>query len=119
MTSILIIDDDDLVREMLCFILKEAGYEVLEASDGEKGLNIYREKPTDIIIIDLIMPGKEGIETIMELQRDFSGVKIIAISGGGRLDSETYLNMAKKFGVQTLSKPIDRNELFEVVRKLH
>ncbi len=119
MTSILIIDDDDFVREMLRFMLEQAGYEVFEASDGEMGLNIYRERPMDLIITDLIMPEKEGIETIIEFKRDFPEVKIIAISGGGMIDSETYLNMAKKFGVQTLSKPIDRNELLETVRKLH
>ncbi len=61
MTSILIIDDDDSVREMLRFILEQAGYEIFEASDGEIGINIYREKPTDIIITDLIMPGKDVI----------------------------------------------------------
>jgi YesN/AraC family two-component response regulator len=83
MANILIIDDDQQILNMLSQILKRAGYGVVEALDGKQGLKLYRENPTDLIITDIIMPEKEGLETIMELQRDFPDVKIIAISGGG------------------------------------
>jgi len=119
MAKILIIDDDNQFREMLRRMLEKEGYDIKEASDGAKGISIYREEPTDIVITDLIMDGKEGIETIRELREDFPDVKIIAISGGGLLKAENYLKIAEKFGVlQTMTKPFDRKELFETVREL-
>jgi CheY-like chemotaxis protein len=90
MALILIIDDDNQFRAMLREMLERTGYEFLEASDGKEGLKLYRENPTD-----LIMPEKEGIETIIELRRDFPDVKIIAISGGGQIDAEQYLSRLK------------------------
>ena len=119
MANILIIDDDQQILNMLSQILKRAGYEVVEALDGKQGLKLYRENPTDLIITDIIMPEKEGIETIMELQRDFPDVKIIAISGGGHILSENYLYMARVLGVQrTFAKPIARDELLKAVSEL-
>ncbi|MBL7178351.1 MAG: response regulator [Desulfobacteraceae bacterium] len=119
MARILIIDDDPQILNMLGQTLEREGYEVIGAPDGKEGLRLYRENPTDLIIADLIMPEKEGIETIMELRRDFPDVKIIAISGGGRLDPEQYLSMAKSFGAQyTFAKPVAREELLNAVREL-
>ena len=119
MANIIIIEDDVQLRKMLRQMLEREGYEILEASDGTEGIKIYREKPTDIVITDMIMDGKEGVETIIELKREFPDVKIIAISGGGRLNPEVYLDMAHKLGVlQTLTKPFDRKELLETVRKI-
>ncbi len=119
MARILIIDDDEQLLAMLRQMLEREGYEILEASDGKEGLRRFRENPTDLIITDLIMPEKEGIETIMELRRDFPDVKIIAISGGGRVDPWQYLSIAKSFGVQyTFAKPIERKELLNAVREL-
>lgn len=119
MDHILIIDDDDQFRAMLYEMLERSGYEVTEASDGKEGIKFYRENPTDLIITDLIMPEKEGIETIQELKQDFSDVKIIAISGGGRVGPEDYLQLAKMLGAQrTLTKPVDRDELLKVVEEL-
>lgn len=94
MPLILIIDDDDQIREMLRQMLERAGYEVTDAPNGKVAMKLYREQPADLIITDLIMPGKEGIETIIELRRDFPEVKIIAISGGGRIAPRDYLAMA-------------------------
>ena len=119
MALILIIDDDNQFRAMLREMLERTGYEVVEASDGKEGIKLYREKATDLIITDLIMPEKEGIETIMELCRDFPDVKIIAISGGGRIDPEQYLSMAKSFGAQySFAKPVEREELLQAVEEL-
>ena len=119
MASILIIDDDPQILVMLGQILEREGYEVVEASNGKEGLKLYRENPTDLVITDLIMPEKEGIETIMELRRNFQDVKIIAISGGGQIDAEQYLSMAQKLGVEkTFAKPVVRAELLKVLRGL-
>jgi len=119
MALILIIEDDNQFRAMLREMFERTGYEVVEASDGKEGLKLYREKATDLIITDLLMPEKEGFETIIELRRDLPDVKIIAISGGGRIDSGQYLSMAKSFGAQyTFAKPVDREELLQAVEEL-
>ena len=119
MASILIIDDEEQIRTSLYSLLEDSGYEVTSASDGGEGLKLYHEKPTDLIITDLIMPGKEGIETIMELKRISPEVKIIAISGGGRNDPENYLHLAKQLGAQrTIAKPFGGEELLKTVREL-
>lgn len=119
MARILIIDDDVHILRMLRQTLERKGYEVIEASNGKEGIRLYREEPADLIITDLIMPEKEGIETIKELRRDFPQLKIIAISGGGRIGPEVYLSMAKKLGaMRTFIKPIAREELLEAVREL-
>lgn len=119
MPLILIIDDDNQVRGMLRQTLERAGYDVLDAPNGKEGIKLYRQDPADLVITDLIMPEKEGIETIIELRRDFPAVKIIAISGGGRNDPEEYLHMAKTLGAQrTFTKPFERKELLEAVREL-
>ncbi len=119
MKRILVIDDDVQVRQMLKQILERAGYEVVDATDGAEGIKLYRDEPTDLIITDIIMPEKEGIETIMELKRDFPDVKIIAISGGGRVDPGHYLEIARRLGVdRTFTKPFDRAELLEAIQQL-
>jgi len=119
MARILVVDDDKEVREMLRQMLERAGYEVVDACDGNVALKLYREQPTDLIITDLIMPNKEGIETIMELRRDFPDVKIIAISGGGRIGPKDYLSSAKMLGARRiLAKPLDRPKLLKAIEEL-
>jgi CheY-like chemotaxis protein len=119
MAKILIIDDDDQFRTMLRQLLERNGYEIKEASGGKEGIKLYRESPTDLIITDLIMPGKDGIETIQEFKKDFPDIKIIAISGGGRLGPQDYLHLAKLLGAQlTLAKPIDLPELLKAINEL-
>jgi len=119
MPNILIIDDDNQFRTMLRKMVERNGYEVIEASDGKEGIKLYRKNPTDLIITDLIMPEKDGIETIQELRKDFPDVKIIAISGGGRLGPHDYLHLAKMLGAQrTLTKPIELPELLRNIKEL-
>ncbi len=119
MSTILVIDDEDQVRTMLQQALEREGYQVLDARDGKEGIKLFKENKTDLIITDLIMPDKEGLETITELRRDFPEVKIIAISGGGHVDPESYLTIAKKMGAsRTLPKPFDLEELLAAVREL-
>jgi len=117
--SILVIDDDESIRVLLRAILEREGYRIVEAPDGDKGIRIFSENPTDLVITDLIMPEKEGIETIRDLRREFPGVKIIAVSGGGRIGPESYLKMAKGVGaLRTLSKPFDRTMLLKAVEEV-
>jgi CheY-like chemotaxis protein len=119
MANILIIDDDDQFRTMLRQLLERNGYETKEASGGKEGITLYRESPADLVITDLIMPGKDGIETIQEFKKDFPDIKIIAISGGGRLGPQDYLHIAKMLGAQkTLTKPIELPELLKAIEEL-
>ena len=116
---ILIIEDNSYFRGMLRKMFEREGYEVLEAVDGIEGIRRYREKQPDVTITDLIMPNKEGIETIRELMAEFPEVKVIAISGGGLNEPEPYLHIAEKLGVKhTFIKPIETRELLAAVREL-
>lgn len=117
MTQILVIDDEAMVRDMLRQTLERAGYDVLEAPEGEMGLRLFYAHRPALIITDILMPGREGIETIRELHKKAPEAKIIAISGGGRVSKQDFLPVAQLFGaVQTLAKPFERHELLEVVQ---
>ena len=119
MERILIIDDEQQIRSMLRLMLERDGYEVVEAPDGIEGIKTYRQNPADLIITDLIMPNKDGIGMIIELQKEFPDVKIIAMSGGGLNKPEGYLKGAKKLGAAcTLTKPIDREKMLRAVKNV-
>ena len=117
MARILVIDDEELVRFTLRQILQKAGHEVVEATNGKNGIEVFKQSPVDLIITDIIMPQKEGIETIVELRRDYPDVGIIAISGGGRTRTTNYLELAQTFGARhILRKPFGRHELLDAVQ---
>ncbi|MCU0821020.1 MAG: response regulator [Spirochaetes bacterium] len=120
MARILVIDDDEYICKSLQRILEKDGYEVKLAEDGEAGLDMVSKEIPDLIIIDIVMPVKEGIETINVLLKKYPGIKIIAMSGGGqRLDARQYLDLAYKFGVRaTIKKPYERGEILELVKKV-
>jgi YesN/AraC family two-component response regulator len=87
------------------------------ARNGDSALRLARAAPVDLIITDIFMPGKEGIETIMEIRRDLPAVKIIAMSGGGHTGELNYLRDAVQLGaVRTLLKPFGNAEILEAVR---
>ena len=119
MAHILIIDDDVKFLKMFRQMLERAGYEVVTAPNGKVGTKLFREDPTELIITDIFMPEKEGIETIIELKREFPTVKIIAISGGGRKGNFKYLEAVEALGATcSFSKPFERQEMLEAIRKL-
>ena len=116
MTEILLIDDDAGFREMLHEMLEREGLTVYSAADGAEGIKIFKKEKIDLVITDIIMPEKEGLETILELRKDAPQVKIIAISGGGRSQPGDYLRTAKYFGAfKTLSKPFSKLEILEAI----
>ena len=119
MSRILIIDDDDdQFRTMLQITLEEAGYEMRTAENGKKGLESLRERAPDLVVTDLVMPEKEGIETIGVLRRDFPDVKIIAVSGGGRVGPESYLKLAEQMGAaRSFPKPLEMTEFLDAIRE--
>ncbi len=119
MADILVIDDDEDFRDMLCRLLTRDGHTVVACGDGKKGVDLFRQNPLSLVITDLIMPDQEGIETIIQLRREFPAVKIIAISGGGRVTPEIYLNLAASLGaLKTFTKPFDTGEFLAAVRAL-
>jgi len=119
MAHILVIDDDAMICDLLRRTLERAGYRVTEAHDGQMALNAHKASPADLVITDMIMPGMEGIQTIMEFRRLNPALKIIAMSGGGMGKSTDYLNMAKKFGAfHTLGKPFTIEKITKLVAEV-
>ncbi len=119
METILIIDDCGPFREMLRDILADAGFIVVEADNGLDAVGLYRKNEASLAIVDLIIPEKEGIETLSELRQAFPDARLIAISGGGCLGAQEFLNKAREAGVShTFSKPFDLNEMVGTVRNL-
>lgn len=119
MPRILLVDDDPQVRMMLRMLLEDSGYEVEEAGNGLSALKAFSDRHADLIIIDLIMPEKEGLDTIMELKEDSRPVKIIAVSGGGRIAPMGYLDVAQKLGAdRVFAKPVDGDELLQAIEEL-
>ena len=119
MAKILLVDDDQQVRNMLKLTLERAGHAIVEADNGNIAVQKFQRNDIDLVITDIVMPEKEGIETIMELRSLDPAVKIIAISGGGRINPDDYLNWARRFGVRhTFKKPVDRAQLLEAINEL-
>jgi DNA-binding response OmpR family regulator len=119
MKRILVIEDDNVLRETIIEILSNENYKVSGAQNGEEGINIQNIEKFDLIITDILMPNKDGLEVIMNVRKNFPQTKIIAISGGGRVLAKDYLSIAEKFGSnEIIEKPFDISELLNKVSKL-
>ncbi len=119
MTTILLIDDEPLILDFMTKALERAGYSILAESDGVAGIDCFQRENVDLVITDLVMPEKEGIQTIRELLAIRPDLKIIAISGGGVVPSDLYLGIAEKFGAKkVLNKPFLHNELLFAVQEV-
>ena len=117
--KILLIEDLRTERTIIKRWLEQEGYDVIEASDGNEGILLYKTHEPDLVITDLVMPDKEGIETIIELQKDYPSVKIFAISGAGLKSAGDYLPLAEKIGaLRSFIKPIDKFELMDAVQEV-
>lgn len=120
MNCILVIDDDSYVRRCIVDILDQSGYSVMEAENGKIGLDLFNKSNVDMVIVDLFMPEKEGIETIIELRKGSPNLKILAISGGipGH-GPDHFLHIAQKLGAdRSLDKPFNMWQLLEAVQNL-
>lgn len=117
MARILVIDDEQLARFTIREILESAGHEVVEAKNGVEGISLQKSRSFDLVITDIIMPEKEGVETVMELLRDSPALPIIAISGGGRTRNLDFLKIAEQRGAKKiLPKPFSEEELLDAVK---
>ena len=105
---ILVIEDHDDTRDVLDILLRTEGYEVTLAGDGQDGLDKYRQRPADIVLVDVFMPRKNGLDTIRELMRDFPDAVCIAMSADGDPLRRNALEFAREAGARlTLRKPIE------------
>jgi YesN/AraC family two-component response regulator len=115
MATILIIDDEEIIRVLLRSALEAEGYEVTEAANGRKGLELYRQRPTNLVITDIVMPELNGLDMLLELTREFLHAKVIAISGAE--EEKNVLDVAKLLGArQTFRKPFSIPHLLGAVR---
>jgi len=104
---------------MLALFLRTAGFEVSVAEDGEAALKILAALAVDLVVLDLIMPGKEGLETLMALRKSGRNPKVVAVSGGAKIVSSDFLPVAKKLGADAILKKPFRNEvLLETITEL-
>jgi len=118
MARILVIDDEDRIRRMLRAALEMEGHEVLEARQGEEALRLHRVAPVELVITDILMPEKDGLEVIMALRRDAPELKVIAMSGGGRFMQTDALHMAEPLGAfASLRKPFELDAMIETVKR--
>jgi len=119
MAGILIVEDEKELREMLKLSFLKRKYSVLEAENGKDAIVHFRPSVTDLVVTDLIMPEEDGLKVIMKLKELKPSIKIIAISGGGKVGPASYLNLAKALGADaTFSKPFSINELIQRVEEL-
>ena len=119
MSTILLIEDDADLRRLLTKVLERENYKVLEAENGLEAMHILDLQIPDLVVTDLIMPDQDGIGTINLLKKNHPAIKIIAISGGGRMLSEDYLKIAGMLGAHhTFKKPFDNKEFVLKVKEL-
>jgi CheY-like chemotaxis protein len=118
-SSILIVDDEPGIRELLGMILEAAGHSVLTAEDGVEAPKIMASQDVDIVITDLLMPERDGLEFITEIRSKYPKVKIIAMSGGGHIARDSYLRIAKNFGAHyLLEKPFSQTGVLSAIGKV-
>jgi DNA-binding response OmpR family regulator len=119
MAPILVIDDDPQINSLLQEVLEFEGYQVITAQRAIEGLQYLEATTFDLVITDVLMPDKEGLETIREMRQRFPQTKIIAISGGLTKSGVDVLELAKRLGANSvLSKPFDVQDLIKSVRQL-
>ncbi len=119
MSVVLVVDDDQDIREMLCQVMMSQGYTVIEAENGEQALQMVECHDPDLVITDIVMPRKEGLELISELKTNNPSLKVIAFSGGGKASPENYLAFAKGMGADAVfSKPVPIAQLQVKVMEL-
>jgi CheY-like chemotaxis protein len=114
--SILVVDDEPGIRELLCLMLEGAGHTVVSAEDGVQAPKVLAAQPIQVVITDLLMPERDGLEFITEVRKKFPAIRIIAMSGGGHIARDSYLRIAKNFGAHVLlEKPFSQSGVLGAV----
>jgi DNA-binding response OmpR family regulator len=113
---ICIVDDDELVRAKLALDLKAMGFDTIEIEDSREVRGILATQPVDTVVVDIVMPEKDGVELIAEIRKGWPHVRIVAVSAGGRVGPKLYLEIARQMGANAcLSKPVELARLREAV----
>ena len=116
---VLLVEDSPELLNYMGDLVASAGYDVLRASDGDQALDVLRENRCDLMVLDLFMPNKDGIETLRALSKSSSRPKTLAISGGGRFSAPDTLRVAARLGADsTLPKPFTPNQLLGALKDL-
>lgn len=111
-TRVCVIDDDDLIRDHIAALLEPNGYEVLAAPSARAGLAMIAERDPDVVLVDIIMPDKDGVELIAEIRRRWPDLRVVAMSAGGQVGPSLYLQIAQTMGAHAcLTKPLSLTEL--------
>jgi CheY-like chemotaxis protein len=119
MAGVLIVEDDKELREMLKMSLLRRGFTVLEAANGKEAITRFKPAITDLVVTDLIMPEEDGLKVVIKLREIKPTIKLIAISGGGKVGPGSYLNLAKALGADAIfSKPFSLNDLVTKIEQL-
>jgi CheY-like chemotaxis protein len=119
MPGVLIVEDDKELREMLKMSLQRRGFLVLEADNGKDAITHFKPLITDLVVTDLIMPEEDGLKVVIKLRELKPSIRIIAISGGGKVGPGSYLNLAKALGADAIySKPFSINDLIVKIEQL-
>jgi CheY-like chemotaxis protein len=119
MPGVLLVEDDKELREMLKMSLFRSGFTVMEAENGKEAIAHFKPLVTDLVVTDLIMPEEDGLKVIIKLRELKPSVKIIAISGGGKVGPGSYLNLAKALGADVIfPKPFSINDLISKIEQL-
>lgn len=116
MATILVIDDNPEFRDILRSHLEANGHRTVLASDGDQGLALLERETVDIVLTDILMPQRDGVEVLRETRRRWPGLPVIAISGGGWIGANELLGMAERLGAdKVLQKPVRRDDLIRAV----
>jgi two-component system response regulator (stage 0 sporulation protein F) len=116
MATILVIDDEESIRTLLTEVLGRAHHHVLVAQDGQEGLTLYKQNKVDLVLMDILMPGTDGLEATLELTREYVDAKVIAMTGAQ--GDKNFLDVAKLFGARRVfEKPFDLDKLVEAINE--
>jgi len=117
--TVLVVDDDNLFRDALKIALTDAGYRTIAASNGTQAIEQLNREEVDVLVIDILMPEKDGLETLREVRRMKQKAAIVTMSGGGQLDADFFTKSARYLGARaTLIKPFTLEELLAVLQGL-
>ena len=117
--TVLIADDDKLILSTFRYALVQRGYKVLLAEDGAEAIGHLAQVPVDIVFLDILMPGKEGLETLLEIRKHFPSVPVHMMSGGGNRSKKDFLRVAQEFGATgTICKPVTAADLIKIIEAL-
>lgn len=119
MANILIADDEEMIRRFLRIALEKKDHSVSEASNGNEVISVLSRGQIDLLILDLMMPEKDGLETLMDIQPKYPELKVIVMTGAVDTTQSSFANLADQFKIKyVLNKPFDVKQLFRVVRKV-